>query len=60
MVELKCENCDKEYVATQEEILSEDVIECGNKIFVGIKKVSCDTVILICDDELKMQIMETV
>lgn len=49
MLELKCEHCDKEYVATTEEIMSEDMIEC---------KV-CFNVILICDDELKMQIMET-
>jgi hypothetical protein len=34
---------------TTEEIMSEDMIEC---------KV-CFNVILICDDELKMQIMET-
>ena len=35
------------------------MIECGNKIIVGVEKVSCNEVILICDDELKMQIMET-
>jgi DNA-directed RNA polymerase subunit RPC12/RpoP len=48
MIELKCEHCDKDYVATTELIMSEDVIEC---------KV-CLNVILICDDELKMQINE--
>ena len=32
--------------------MSEDMIECGNKIIVGVEKVSCNEVILICDDEL--------
>ena len=49
MIELKCHHCDKEYVVTTEEIMSEDMIECN----------VCFNVILICDDELKMQITET-
>jgi len=50
MIELKCIDCSKEYVATTKDIMSEDMIEC---------KV-CFNVILICDDELKMQIKEMV
>ena len=59
MVEVKCNNCNNDRVVTTEEIMSEDMIECGNKIIVGVEKVFCNEVILICDDELKMQIMET-
>lgn len=58
MIEIKCNNCDNDRVVTTEEIMSEDMIECGNKIIVGVEKVSCNTVILVCDDELKMQINE--
>lgn len=58
MVEVKCNNCNNDRVVTTEEIMSEDMIECGNKIIVGVEKVSCNEVILICDDELKMQITE--
>mgnify|MGYP003141393125 FL=1 len=48
MIEIKCKQCEKDNVATTELIMSEDVIECKD----------CNNVILICDDELKMQINE--
>ena len=49
-VEITCEKCEKSNTVTIELIDSEDVIECCD----------CSNIILICDDELKMQIREIV
>jgi len=49
-VEIKCNKCEKQNTVTIELIDSEDIIECSD----------CDYIILICDDELKMQIREIV
>jgi DNA-directed RNA polymerase subunit RPC12/RpoP len=48
MIEIKCNQCEQDIVTTTELIMSEDVIECKY----------CNNVVLICDDELKMQINE--
>jgi DNA-directed RNA polymerase subunit RPC12/RpoP len=49
-VEITCEKCEKSNTVTIELIDSEDVIKCSD----------CEHIILICDDELKMEIRELV
>jgi len=49
-VEITCNKCEKQNTVTIELIDSEDIIECSD----------CDYIILIFDDELKMQIRELI
>lgn len=49
-VEIKCEECEVSNTVPFHLIDSEDVIECCD----------CGNIILICDDELKMQIRELI